>query len=187
MDTKGKRIIAVDFDGTLHTGTWPEIGDVNMTVFNFCRNEQLNGSRLILWTNRDGEQLEDAVAWCKERGLEFDAINENLPELIELYGNDCRKINADIYIDDKAVNPMRRRQIAGLTSLNPYDNRQIGKHSHRSRSRKKQKERNLTKMKKLKRILKAISRRKRQERLKRNYKIIPYRSAPDESRNNHGT
>lgn len=122
MDTKGNRIIAVDFDGTLHTGTWPEIGDANMTVFNFCRNEQLNGSRLILWTNRDGKQLEDAVAWCKERGLEFDAVNENLPELIELYGNDCRKINADIYIDDKAVNPMRRRQIAGLTSLNPYDN-----------------------------------------------------------------
>lgn len=66
--------------------------------------------------------MEDAVAWCKERGIEFDAVNENLPELIELYGNDCRKINADIYIDDKAVNPMRRRQIAGLTSLNPYDN-----------------------------------------------------------------
>ena len=110
MDTKGNRIIAVDFDGTLHTGTWPEIGDVNMNVFNFCRNEQLNGSRLILWTNRAGEQLEDAVAWCKERGLEFDAVNENLPELIELYGNDCRKINADIYIDDKAVNPMRRRR-----------------------------------------------------------------------------
>lgn len=122
MDTKGNKIIAVDFDGTLHKGTWPEIGEENMTVINFCRNEQLNGSRLILWTNRAGEQLEDAVAWCKERGLEFDTINENLPELIELYGTDCRKINADIYIDDKAVNPMRRRQIAGLTSLNPYDN-----------------------------------------------------------------
>lgn len=119
MDTKGNRIIAVDFDGTLHTGTWPEIGDVNMTVFNFCRNEQLNGSRLILWTNRDGEQLEDAVAWCKERGLEFDTVNENLPELIELYGNDCRKINADIYIDDKAVNPMRRRQIARTYIIKP--------------------------------------------------------------------
>lgn len=170
MDTKGNRIIAVDFGGTLHTGTWPEIGDVNMTVFNFCRNEQLNGSRLILWTNRAGSQLEDAVAWCKERGLEFDAVNENLPELIELYGNDCRKINADIYIDDKAVNPMRRRQIAGLTSLTRMTTQQIGKRSQKSRNRKKQKERNLTKMKKLKRILKAISRRKRQERLKRNYK-----------------
>lgn len=98
MDAKGNRIIAVDFDGTLHTGTWPEIGEVNMTVFNFCRNEQLNGSRLILWTNRTGKQLEDAVAWCKERGLEFDAVNENLPELIELYGNDCRKINAAGYL-----------------------------------------------------------------------------------------
>lgn len=122
MDAKGNRIIAVDFDGTLHNGTWPEIGEVNRTTFNFCRDEKAKGSRLILWTNRAGEQLETAVAWCKERGLEFDAVNENLPELIELYGNDCRKINADIYIDDKAVNPIRRRQIAGLTSLNPYNN-----------------------------------------------------------------
>lgn len=36
MDTKGNRIIAVDFDGTLHTGTWPEIGDVNMPFLIFA-------------------------------------------------------------------------------------------------------------------------------------------------------
>ena len=82
----------------------------------------MQSMNLLLQVKVFREQLEDAVAWCKERGLEFDAVNENLPELIELYGNDCRKINADIYIDDKAVNSMRRRQIAGLTSLNPYDN-----------------------------------------------------------------
>ena len=33
-------------------------------------------------------------------------MNENLPELIELYGGDTRKISADFYIDDKAVNPI---------------------------------------------------------------------------------
>ena len=31
----------------------------------------------------------------------FDAVNENLPERIALYNNDCRKIGADYYIDDK--------------------------------------------------------------------------------------
>lgn len=80
------------------------------------------GARLILWTNREGDLLEEAVEWCRERGLEFDTVNANLPELIELYKNDCRKINADIYIDDKAVNPIPYRQAAGLTSLNPYAN-----------------------------------------------------------------
>lgn len=80
------------------------------------------GARLILWTNREGDLLEEAVEWCRERGLEFDTVNANLPELIELYKNDCRKINADIYIDDKAVNPIPYRQAAGFTSLNPYAN-----------------------------------------------------------------
>ena len=58
----------------------------------------------------------------REHGLVFDMINENLPELVELYGNDCRKVNADIYIDDKAVNPVPYRQAAGLVTLNPYRN-----------------------------------------------------------------
>ncbi len=69
MDTKGNRIIAVDFDGTLHTGTWPEIGDVNMTVFNFCRNQQLNGARLILWTNRAGNSWKTRWRGAKNAGL----------------------------------------------------------------------------------------------------------------------
>ena len=48
--------------------------------------------------------LEVALEWCRARGLEFDAANENLPDLIEQYGGDCRKISADEYWDDKAVN-----------------------------------------------------------------------------------
>lgn len=47
-----------------------------------------------------------AVDYCKKAGLEFDTVNENLPELIEAYGGDTRKINADVYFDDKAVNPI---------------------------------------------------------------------------------
>ena len=46
--------------------------------------------------------MKDAVEWCMEYGLEFDAVNENLQEMIEWHGNDCRKIFADVYIDDKA-------------------------------------------------------------------------------------
>lgn len=63
-----------------------------------------------------------AVEWCKARGLTFDTVNANLPELIDLYKNDCRKINADIYIDDKAVNPVPYRHAAGMFGFNPYAN-----------------------------------------------------------------
>lgn len=55
------------------------------------------------WTCRVGERLQEAVEWCRGYGLEFDAVNENLPEIIECFGTDTRKVCADIYIDDKMV------------------------------------------------------------------------------------
>lgn len=63
------------------------------------------GTKIILWTCRCGQPLADAVEFCRTHGLEFDAVNENLPEMIEAYGEDSRKVSADKYIDDAAVNP----------------------------------------------------------------------------------
>ncbi len=122
MDLNKNQVIAVDFDGTLCKQAWPEIGEENKELIRHLKKRKAEGARLILWTNREGDLLEEAVEWCRERGLEFDTVNANLPELIDLYKNDCRKINADIYIDDKAVNPIPYRQAAGFTSLNPYAN-----------------------------------------------------------------
>ncbi len=122
MDLNKNQVIAVDFDGTLCGQAWPEIGEANDVLIQHLIRRKTEGARLILWTNREGDLLEDAVNWCRRRGLEFDTVNENLPELIDLYGNNCRKINADIYIDDKAVNPIPYRQAAGFTSLDPYAN-----------------------------------------------------------------
>lgn len=122
MDLNKNQVIAVDFDDTLCAGMWPHIGEPNHKLIAYLKEQQAAGARIILWTCRCGDMLSDAVEWCKDFGLVFDTVNENLPELIELYGNNCRKINADIYIDDKAVNPIPYRQSAGLTSLNPYKN-----------------------------------------------------------------
>lgn len=55
-----------------------------------------------MWTCRTDGKLKDAIEWCKEHGLKFDAVNENLPERIAMFGTDPRKIGADEYIDDKA-------------------------------------------------------------------------------------
>ncbi len=96
------KIIAVDFDGTLSTNEWPGIGKPNIGLIVYLIWMRWLGVKVILWTCRSGEYLDQAVEFCKEHGLEFDAINENLPEIIEHMGGDTRKIYADIYIDDKS-------------------------------------------------------------------------------------
>ena len=59
------------------------------------------GAKIILWTCRVGEMLDKAVNWCSEHGLEFDAVNENLPHIVERSGGNTRKIFANMYIDDR--------------------------------------------------------------------------------------
>ena len=93
-------IIAVDFDGTLCKERWPEIGPPNQPLIDWLILERGRGVGLILWTMREGEKLDAAIKWCAERGLQFDAVNDNLPEMQKRFGNNPRKVFADIYIDD---------------------------------------------------------------------------------------
>ncbi len=105
------KIIAVDFDGTLCYCQWPELGEPNKPLIEYLNKEQAMGNKIILWTCRAGEALNRALQWCKEQGLSFDAINDNLPEIVELYGNNSRKITCDIYIDDRAFSYMSLSQV----------------------------------------------------------------------------
>ena len=98
-------IIAVDFDGTLCTDCYPEIGEPNDFLIAMLKNLKTEGKQLILWTCRAGEDLEHAVSWCREKGLVFDQVNENVPEIIARYGGNSRKIFADVYLDEKGCFP----------------------------------------------------------------------------------
>ena len=89
------KIIAVDFDGTLCYSDWPDLGAPNTALINYLLQEKAAGNKLILWTCRAGKALTDATEWCCEQGLTFDAVNDNLPEIVELYGNNSRKITCD--------------------------------------------------------------------------------------------
>lgn len=101
-----KRIYAVDFDGTLAETKFTEIIAPISHMIDFCKELKKDRNNiLILWTCRCGEDLAAAVEYCRDCGLEFDFINENVPENVEKFGNDSRKIFAHVYIDDKAVNP----------------------------------------------------------------------------------
>lgn len=84
-----QNIIAVDFDGTLCENKWPEIGMPNEELIEYLKKRQANGEKLILWTSRNEEQTKEAVEWCKKYGLIFDAVNDNLPEIVEAFGSLC--------------------------------------------------------------------------------------------------
>ena len=96
-------IFAVDFDGTLCKERWPEIGPENKPLIDWLIMQQKSGVKLILWTMREGELLDNAVKWCADRGLVFDAINDNLQVMKDRYQNNPRKVFADCYIDDRNV------------------------------------------------------------------------------------
>ena len=98
------KVFAVDFDGTLCEEKYPNIGRPFLDRIKYLIRLQKEGHKLVLWTCRCGEYLNEAVEWCKNHGLVFDAINENLPERIEQFGGDCRKLSADYYIDDRNIN-----------------------------------------------------------------------------------
>ncbi|MFP4018110.1 MAG: BT0820 family HAD-type phosphatase [Bacteroidales bacterium] len=92
--------IAVDFDGTIVENKYPEIGKPKLFAFETLKELQKRGILLILWTYRSGKELQEAVDFCKKNGIEFYAVNKNYPE--EQYDSSIsRKIDADIYIDDK--------------------------------------------------------------------------------------
>jgi hypothetical protein len=101
--------IAVDFDGTLCEYKFPGIGEQkpeHKQLIDILIKMRNQGHKLILWTNRgDNEQyksLTEAIDWCKEKGLEFDSVNQNLPDQKKLSGY-SPKIMADYYIDDKVL------------------------------------------------------------------------------------
>lgn len=97
------KIFAVDFDGTLCKNAWPEIGEPKTEMLKHIKKLRQDGHEIILWTCREGDDLEKAVSWCADQGLTFDAVNDNLERIKELFGGNSRKIVADFYIDDKAL------------------------------------------------------------------------------------
>ncbi len=96
-------VIAVDFDGTIVEHKYPQIGREIPLAIKTLKRLQSDGHILILWTVRSGKLLEDAITFCKQQGIEFYAVNCNYPEETESNIIQCRKINVDLFIDDRNV------------------------------------------------------------------------------------
>ena len=103
MNFQANRLtIAVDFDGTIVEDKYPGIGKPLIFAFDTLKMLQKDGHRLILWTYRHGNELTEAVDFCLKNGIEFYAVNKSYPEE-GLNENTRRKLNADVFIDDRNV------------------------------------------------------------------------------------
>ena len=95
------KIIAVDFDGTIVDDKYPAIGKPKMFAFETLKQLQTDGYRLVLWTYRSGPALNDAVEFCSKNGIEFYGVNNSFEGEDFNKETQSRKINADIFIDDR--------------------------------------------------------------------------------------
>ena len=94
-------VIAIDFDGTIVEHRYPEIGKEIPFSVETLKMLQQDRHKLILWTVREGHLLDEAVQWCKERGLEFYAVNRDYPEETREDRGFSRKLKADMFIVDR--------------------------------------------------------------------------------------
>lgn len=94
--------IAIDFDGTIVEHKYPAIGEEMLFAFDTIKQLHKQGHTLILWTYRAGKELEEAVEYCRQNGVEFYAVNKSYPE--EVFDDTIsRKLDADMFIDDRNV------------------------------------------------------------------------------------
>ena len=96
------KTIAIDFDGTIVEHAYPSIGKEMLFAFATIKELHKKGHKLILFTYRTGSLLDEAVEYCRQNGVEFYAVNKNYPEE-EYSENVPRKLNVDIFIDDRNV------------------------------------------------------------------------------------
>lgn len=96
--------IAVDFDGTIVRHRYPAIGEEILFATETLRKLIEEHHKLILWSVREGKLLDEAVEWCRERGVEFYAVNRDYPEEdITLNQHFSRKLKVDLFIDDRNI------------------------------------------------------------------------------------
>ena len=93
--------IAVDFDGTIVEHRYPKIGEEIPFATETLKILAQERHKLILWTVREGELLEEAIEWCRQRGVFFYSVNKDYPEEEQSHNGFSRKLKADLFIDDR--------------------------------------------------------------------------------------
>lgn len=96
-------IIAIDFDGTICRGIYPNIDGLQPDAKQYIQKLKDDGHYIIIYTCRCGDYLTQAINWLLANEIPFDRVNDNEPQSIALYKNNSRKVYAHVYVDDKQV------------------------------------------------------------------------------------
>lgn len=94
------KIVCVDFDGTCVMHEYPKIGEDVPYAVDVLKRLNKNQVKIILWTIRSGEPLQEAVNWFVEREIAIWAVNKN-PN--QRFWSNSPKAYAPVYIDDAAL------------------------------------------------------------------------------------
>lgn len=101
---KSIKYVGIDFDGTIATeGSFPDVGELIPHAPNVINKLKNRGFVIVIWTCREGEVAEKAKEFLNTNGISYDYFNENPCDLIAKYGNNCRKVGVDVFIDDKNI------------------------------------------------------------------------------------
>ena len=100
---KQNLILAIDFNGTICELSFPEVGKMIPEADIYINRLYDEGHEIVINTCRSGIMEGLAETFMKEKGIHYHYFNSNMPHLIEQYRQDCRKISADLYIDDKCL------------------------------------------------------------------------------------
>ncbi len=96
-------IIKLDFDGTVVTEAFPNIGEPIPMALETIKKLNQHGYNLILWTCRENEHLDAAVDFFKKHGIHFDAVNSGHHNNPYRHLPPSRKPFAHYHIDDKNI------------------------------------------------------------------------------------
>ena len=155
--------IAVDFDGTIVEHRYPAIGKEKPKAIDTLIRLAEDGHNLILWSVREGQLLEDAINFCRERGLEFYAVNSELPDDNWERNDVARKITADIYIDDRNLGGLPDwDEIYGIVS----EHKSYEEIRHQTREAAASKRKSLKKKTSRRSLLKRLAERCREARMR---------------------
>lgn len=70
-------IIAVDFDGTCVKHRYPMVGEDVDGAVSVLKELVRKGHKIILYTMRSGDTLDDAISWFIDNDIELWGINRN--------------------------------------------------------------------------------------------------------------
>jgi hypothetical protein len=90
--------ICVDFDGTATSHEYPEIG-ADIGAIPVLKRIVKEGHNIIIFTMRDGKELEDSVKWYKENDIPVYGVNRNPRQ----GWTKSPKAYGQLYIDDAAL------------------------------------------------------------------------------------